>query len=226
MDRKTQRNKRVIYDHDSTYEWIEWGLDKKARTLYIGPNINSEGEEQGVDAYMAEYATKGLHILGHQNKKPIRAILHTTGGVEWDGMAIYNAIRNCEAPVDIEVPGAAMSMGAVILQAGRNRYVHPDSIIMVHDGYANEAEGQTFRTQENWTRFMKDHGRFRMYEIFAKRSGHTKDFWEALCAEDTILTAKQAVDIGLADKIIYPTRRLKKSPKDHKGQKRTQNRYK
>ncbi len=177
-------------------------FDLAGRTIYVGTqHFSTDGGDLGVDSLMAEYLIKGLYLLNQVGSAPIRLITNNPGGSTMDGMAIYDAIRASNAPVDIEVYGQASSMGAVILQAGRRRLLHPNTVVMIHDGYMQDSERIPTRSSEAWAVWAKE-DRKRMYGIFADRSGRPKKFWVDKCSHDTIWYAKDAVKYGLADEVI------------------------
>ena len=116
------KQKRKNFSSSKVGELFEYGIDLENRLLYIGTqHFDSDGDDLGVDSLRAEYVIKGLHFLNYTGDKPIKAVLFTPGGSVTEGWAIYDAIRASAAPVDIEVLGEAMSTGAIILQAGRER---------------------------------------------------------------------------------------------------------
>jgi ATP-dependent protease ClpP protease subunit len=196
------------HTHEDIYDWIESSVDMKNRTMYISStNFDSDGKECGVDSHMTEFAIKGLRLLCNSGKGKITVLMNNIGGDWFHGMAIYDAIRSCPCPVDIEVFGHAMSMGAVVLQAGRKRFMHPSSALMIHDGYA-DAGDRPMQSARNWSNFEDKVIRPMMYTIFAERSGHYKSYWKRRCSHDAIMTPETAVKFGLADKVLYPTRDL------------------
>jgi len=115
-------------------------------------------------------------------------------------MAIYDAIKACPCHVTIEVMGQAMSMGSIILQAADERILHPNSCVMVHDGY-DSMHSTHPKIFEAWAK-QSEKLRKKMYEIYAERSGKDSKYWEKKCAFDFILDAKQAVSEGLADSVF------------------------
>ena len=139
--------------------------------------------------------------------KKITVLMNNVGGDWFHGMAIYDAIRACFSPVDVEIYGQAMSMGAIILQAGRKRLMHPNSALMIHDGYADSAD-RPVQSARNWSNFEERLSRPRTYAILAERSGHYASFWKKKCSHDTIMTPEQAIELGLADAILHPKRKL------------------
>jgi ATP-dependent Clp protease protease subunit len=155
-----------------------------------------------IDEYIARRALRILHLLQldtKEQKKPITIKLHSQGGDWFSGMAIYDALKALKCKVTIEVYGCAMSMGSIILQAGTERVLMPDSTIMVHDGSMG-MYGES-RTTEAWAEWSKTVSRPTMYKIYAERTGKPVECWSEKCRTDLILTADQAVAEGLADRV-------------------------
>ncbi|MCA9485783.1 MAG: ATP-dependent Clp protease proteolytic subunit [Nanoarchaeota archaeon] len=201
-----KRKSGIRYSQNDIENYFDLGFDKKKRILYMGSfGCPGESGENGVDNMMAEFFIKGLDVLNASGRK-ITVKMNNPGGDWLHGMAIYDAIRDSKAPVDIEVYGHAMSMGAVILQAGRKRLLHPNAAVMIHDGTTSN-EGMPIRSAKNWAEF-ESWGCKRMYEIFASRSGRYPHYWKKKCSHDHIYTAEQAIKEGLADAIIEPTRQI------------------
>lgn len=180
---------------ESIDRFFDYGLHLETRTVYIGDHVGG-----AVDSHAAERAVKALYLLTAASKEqPIKILLNSQGGCWYSGMAIFDAIAGCPCPVTAEAYGSAMSMGAIILQAADERLMQPNATLMVHDG-SEVFQGQA-RNFEAWGEQSKNL-RNRMYEIYAKRSGQTVQYWKRKCASDFILTAEEAVAEGLADKIV------------------------
>ncbi len=169
-------------------------LHLDTRTVFIG----DDGDD-GVDAKMSQNVIKTFHILGLTPEKPITIYLNSFGGCWFNGMAIYDAIKTCPCPTTIYVCGAAMSMGSIILQAASERIIYPNATLMLHDGYESRV-GDIPQTFINWAEYSKK-TRAMMYEIYAGRTGRSAQFWRKKCAADYILTAKEALALGLVDSI-------------------------
>jgi ATP-dependent Clp protease, protease subunit len=169
-------------------------LHIETRTIYIGD------EDEGVNQVTARNAVKALHLMCAQDReKPITIYLNSFGGCWFNGIAVYDAIKNCPAHVDCYVIGSAMSMGSIILQAADRRLIYPHGTVMVHDGYETRVDDIP-RTFQNWAEYSKRSQQM-MYDIYAKRSGKPASFWRKKCSADLILTAKEALSLGLVDEI-------------------------
>jgi ATP-dependent Clp protease protease subunit len=169
---------------------ISYGIHIPSRTIML------TGE---VDQDMYETLIMGLTLITNSKggvKETIKIELNSEGGCWYSGVAIYDRIKSCKAPVDVLVSGSAMSMGSVILQSGDRRLITPNSTVMVHDG-SESMDG----SPENilaWAKHSKETCD-RMYKIYSEASGKTVAFWRKRCKKDFILTAEQAIKLGLAD---------------------------
>ena len=76
-----------------------------------------------------QFATD-LKALGDVGQIDLR--IHSPGGDVFEGMAIYNFLRNHPANVDVYIDGLAASMGSVIAMAGNTIYIPENAMMMVH----------------------------------------------------------------------------------------------
>ena len=183
------------------------GIYVPERILYLGNvTYTDAGEEVGIDSALVEKVVGGLIYLNRQNDKPITMLMHTSGGYVTSGFAIYDAIRSSASPVDIEVLGEASSMGSIILQAGRNRLIHPNTLILVHEGKMGSSDSRP-REHEAWAEWSKT-DRKRMYKLFGETTKKDATYWEQLCAkrQEAIFDATRAIKVGLADRIVEPAK--------------------
>lgn len=187
--------------------YLNQDFDIANRTLYIGSGSYSDGEESGVDGLLAERVIKALHVLDHQfaaDDRPIKIQLNCIGGDSIHGFAIYDAINHCKNFVGIEVYGHAMSMGSVILQAGDERVLAPNSRVLLHYGHVGlhsevKSTISHIEDEKKWMVTLED---IYLEKIREKHPQFKRVKLKDMLSHDTILTAKQAVDLGLADKIM------------------------
>lgn len=193
---------------DELERYFQHSVDVANRVLYISSGqYTEEGEATGVDSELAERVIKSLHVLDHQfeaDDKPITIQLNCNGGNYVDGMAIYDAIRECKNHITIKVYGQASSMGSIILQAGDTRIMAPNSIMVLHYGYFGVEDVSKSATNhadfEKKTRMLLD----KMYltKIKEKKPKFKLSKLQEMLNFDTILTAEEAVDMGLADSVL------------------------
>lgn len=184
----------------------DYGVYLPTRTLYVGSEATeADGSESGVDHRLASRVIANLHMLNAISGAPITIMLNSIGGDWQHGMAIYDAIKLSKSPITIQVYGQAMSMGAVILQAAAQRLVAPNAKLMIHYGVASSSETHS-RIYENWADASKK-DRDIMLDIFytkilEKHPDYKRKKVDHLCNFDTILSAKEAVELGLADGVL------------------------
>lgn len=190
---------------ESLDRFFDYDLHIETRTIYLGDNEDEHGDVAGqVGPLMAERLIKTLILFNQTPEKPIKIILNTGGGYVTHGYAIYDAIKASPCHVTIEVMGQASSMGVIILQAADERIIHPNAILMAHNGTDSHNMADVINI-EKWAEYSKKVDRPRMYEIFAEKSKRKASYWEHKCVHDFIMTAEQAVEEGLVDK-IYDTK--------------------
>ncbi len=192
------------FTRDDVDKFYDYDLDIAHRTIYLGSDVDDDGEDHGVNAAMAERVIKALHLLD-QKKEDITIIMNNPGGDWYHGMAIYDAISGCQSTITIKVYGMAMSMGAVILQAADHRVMAPNAKFMIHYGTAGSADTHS-KIYQKWA---KEYEKVdtAMEDIFLEKI-HTKhptfkrEELEKLLDYDTILTAQETVNLGLADEVL------------------------
>lgn len=192
----------VRSDYD---RWHDYSALINKRIIYFGSEFNLENDvEDGVDFASAKKVIKNLLFLDSLNNKQIILYINTPGGDEAHGMAIYDIIKLIKSPVKAIGIGQVMSMGSIIIQACKYRYLTKECIFMIHDGTFNaDTDAKSF---EAWGKYSK-YFRERMYKIYynkikKKHPKYTKKAIENMCSYDNIMTAEQAVRLGLADKVI------------------------
>jgi len=187
------------------------GLLLATRTIYYPtpPYPNVGGEEEGsVDIGSARIFMKSMEILKHTGspKTPIKIILNTLGGDEYQGMAVYDTIRSMETPVSMEGRGAVMSMGVFILQAGTERILQPSARLMIHYGSWGgvEVHSKDFDALATENKILRDIYRdVLLARIREKHPTFTIDDLDQKLRFDTYMSALEAIELGLADRLSY-----------------------
>ena len=186
-------------------KWIDSGIYVPTRHIYIG-SAHSDGDlnEAGCDYLMAEMAIKNLHILESVNKDPITILMNNLGGEINHGFAIYDAIKLCESHVTIKVFGHAMSAGSIVFQAADVRMMSPTSRQMLH--YGTMSSDDHAKTFQKWAKEGEKVDKWMEQMYLARMKERNPHFTLArlqrMLDHDTILTAKESVEYGLADKVI------------------------
>lgn len=124
--------------------------------------------------------------------------LNSPGGDAWDGIAIYNALRDHKASVHVVVDGLAASAASFIAQAGDRITMNRGAQMMIHDA-AGLAIGNA-RDMRDMAEVL-DRVSDSIAGIYAARSGRPIAEFRTAMARDTWYTAAEAVEAGLADEV-------------------------
>ena len=195
-------SKRI--NRDDIDKFFDYGIYIPTRTVYLG-SVSDEDSgkgESGTDFQMAELATKGLHILDAQSSAPITVVMNNLGGDWTHGMAIYDAIRACRSRVTVRGTGNVMSMGAVILQAGDVRVLTPNTTVMIH--YGQDTLSNHTKIVARWAAESERANRKMEDLLLARMPGVSRTRLQKMLNFDTILSASEAVELGLADSVEEP----------------------
>jgi len=167
-----------------------------------------------VEDTMANLIVAQMLFLESQNPdKPIKLYVNSPGGSVTAGLAIYDTMQFVKCPVHTMVMGQAASMGSFLAQAGAagHRYVLPESRTMIHRvssgtrGTSGSVHVQELEF-EDARRHFEESKRLnqRLTELYVRHNTAGKTYEELFetMKFDTFLSAQEAVDAGLADKVI------------------------
>jgi ATP-dependent Clp protease protease subunit len=178
------------------------GLYLPTRTIWI--DGDESDENMCLTAKSARRDIKNIHILEALNSSPITIYLNCGGGDTLAGMAIYDAIAQCKSHVTMIVRGKAASMGSIILQAADERVMSINSCMLIHMGEVEyKGNGTEVDSERKLDKYMDNvHIDIYLARIKQKKPKFTKERLQSLLTHGTFLTAREAVDIGLADKVL------------------------
>jgi len=155
-----------------------------------------------VEDYMANLVVAQLLFLESENPdKDIHLYINSPGGVVTSGLAIYDTIQFIKPDVSTLCIGQAASAAALLLCAGAEgkRFCLPNSRVMIHQplgGYRGQASDIEIHAKE--TMLVKE----RLNSIMAKHTGQTKDRILKDTDRDNFMSATEAQDYGLVDKVL------------------------
>ena len=142
-----------------------------------------------------------LYLESQDPTKDISLYINSPGGSVTDGLAIYDTMQYIKCDVSTICMGMAASMGAFLLSAGTKgkRLALPNSTIMIHQplgGYKGQATDM-----EIHTRYMLD-TKARLNRILSENTGKPLEVVQNDTERDNFMTAQQALEYGLIDKVI------------------------
>ena len=142
-----------------------------------------------------------LYLEGQDPEKDISLYINSPGGGITDGMAIYDTMQYIKCDVSTICIGMAASMGSFLLAAGTKgkRFALPNSEIMIHQP-SGGAQGQATDISIHADHILRT--KKRLNTILSQRTGQPIEVIERDTERDNFMTAQQALEYGLIDKVI------------------------
>lgn len=165
----------------------------KDRVIFLSDEVN--------DATASLVVAQLLFLESEDPEKDISLYINSPGGSITAGMAIYDTMQYVKPDVATICVGMAASMGAFLLAAGEKgkRMALPNSEIMIHQPLGG-TQGQATDIKIHADRIIRI--RHKLNSILSERTGKPLEIIEKDTERDNFLTAQEALDYGLIDKII------------------------
>lgn len=143
-----------------------------------------------------------LYLDSKEDCKEINMYISSSGGSVYAGTGIIDVMQHITTPVNTICTGVAMSMGNQILAAGTGtRSAMPNARIMIHSiGHGTGGKIQDTRIQHEEGEFLQEHLMKQMADYTKGKTSYEEIL--KLTDRDKFLTPKQAIEIGLIDKIV------------------------
>jgi ATP-dependent Clp protease protease subunit len=142
-----------------------------------------------------------LYLEAQDPDKDIHLYINSPGGSVTACMAIYDTMQYISCDVSTICMGMAASMGAFLMCAGAKgkRYALPNSEIMIHQPMGG-MQGQATDMKIHAARILRM--REKLNQIMSERTGQPLEIIQRDTERDYFLSAQQAVEYGLIDKVI------------------------
>jgi ATP-dependent Clp protease protease subunit len=153
------------------------------------------------DQMAASICMQLLFLEAENPKKEISMYINSPGGVVTAGMAIYDTMQFIRPPIATLCIGQAASMASLLLCAGGPgmRYALSNARVMVHQpsgGFSGQAS-DIERHAEDIIKMKR-----RLNEVYVRHTGKPYDVIERTLDRDYFMTAEQAMDFGLIDRVL------------------------
>lgn len=160
--------------------------------IYIYEQI---GEDFWGDGVGAKQFVKDLDKL---DAKAIDLHINSPGGNVFDGFAIYNALIAHKATINVKIDGIAASISSVVAMSGNEIEMPENAMLMMHD-----PSGLVVGTAEDMTKMATalDKIKLGLVSAYRNKSGLDDNKIIQMLTDETWLTAAEAVENGLADKM-------------------------
>ena len=164
------------------------------RIIFLSEEVN--------DATASLVVAQMLYLEAQDPDKDIQFYINSPGGSVTAGMAIYDTMQYIKCDVSTICIGMAASMGAFLLSAGTKgkRIALPNAEIMIHQPSAG-TQGQITDMAIHLKRL--ETIKKRMNQILADNTGRGLEEVTAACERDNFMSAEEAKEFGLIDKVIY-----------------------
>lgn len=146
--------------------------------------------------------TAQMLYLMEDEQSPIDIYINSPGGEVNSGLAIYDLIQSCKAPINMYCIGMAASMGALIFAGGKkgHRFMLPHSKVMIHEPLIpNGVGGSASSIKSTADSILQT--RELLNGILAKHTGKTLEEINKATDHDNFMTANEAIEFGLCDKV-------------------------
>lgn len=175
-----------------------YSLLLKERVIFLGTAIN----DQVANSIVAQL----LYLSREDPEREIQMYINSPGGVVYSGMAIYDTMKMIPNVISTVAVGVTASFSTVILTAGTkgHRYVLPNATVHMHQPLGG-AEGQASDIEIQAKEILRL--KARLNGILSECTGQSLDIIERDTDRDVYFDAIQAVEYGLADKVLEPPKK-------------------
>ena len=165
----------------------------RERIIFLNGEVN--------DAVAALVCAQLLFLEAENPRKPIQLYVNSPGGVVTSGLAMYDTMQYIRAPVHTLCMGTARSMGSFLLMAGApgERAALPNASILIHQpsgGFQGQASDMLIHAEEIFRT------KQRMTRLYAEHCGRSIEEFERAMDRDRFMTAEEAMEWGLIDRIL------------------------
>ena len=165
----------------------------RERIVFLNGEVN--------DALSALVCAQLLFLEAENPEQPIHLYVNSPGGAVTSGLAIYDTMQHIKAPVHSLCMGTARSMGSFLLMAGERgeRSALPNASLHVHQplgGFQGQASDILIQAEET------QKTKHRLTRLYAEHCGQSYADVEATLDRDCFMTAEEALDWGLIDRIL------------------------
>lgn len=182
-------------------KWGEEAAGVRPAALAIGDNVITMFDIIGEDFWTgggitAKKVASQLRAIGD---KPVEVQINSPGGDVFEGIAIYNVLREHPQPITVKVMGMAASIASVIAMAGDTVEIGAASFIMIHNSWVmaigdRHAMAEVAAWLEPFDQALRD--------VYALRSGQKPDAIAKWMDEETFMSGAQAIERGFADNLL------------------------
>lgn len=194
--------------HTEIQNYLCYGVDERNRRVYFGTSLDYWYDEStgGFSQCSVEFAIRAIERMAIDHPKtPIEIHMNSYGGDAYAMLALYDTMQSISCQIKFFGKGAIMSAATWILCGADERNLYPNTRVMVHNGWTGGVDGKVTDAElaMEEEKFLQK----RLEEIYAENSRMPVEFWHEVCKRDLYLSAEEAIQLGLADRIVHPKKR-------------------
>lgn len=164
-------------------------------------NVDDSRSEVSIYGMIGQWDISASDFVQELNALGSRSIdvhINSAGGEVFEALAIYNALKNHRAAVNVYIDGYAASAASFVAMAGDEVVIAPNGELMMHDAMGSCAgNAEEFRKMLDLLERTSEN----ISTIYAEKAGQDPKFWRKAMRRESWYNAKEAVSAGLADRI-------------------------
>ncbi|MGP1386102.1 MAG: ATP-dependent Clp protease proteolytic subunit [Thainema sp.] len=179
-------------------QWIDiYTRLNQERIIFLGQEVT--------DALANSIVASMLYLDSEDPSKPIYLYINSPGGSVTAGMAIYDTMQYIKSDIITICVGLAASMGSFLLAAGTKgkRLALPHARIMIHQPLGGTGRRQATDIEIEAREILRV--KQQLNQMLAERTGKTLEQIEKDTDRDYFMSAQEAVEYGLIDRVIEET---------------------
>ncbi|MDH3232210.1 MAG: Clp protease ClpP [Alphaproteobacteria bacterium] len=179
---------------------MRWNPDIRAATKDDDENtisiLDIIGQDWFGDGVTAKRIRAALRSIG---KNDVTVLINSPGGDFFEGLAIYNLLRDHPAQVTVKIMGMAASAASVIAMAGDDIQIARAGFLMIHNVWVIAlGDKNDLREVADWLEPFDESA----IDIYAARSGMKVDELRAMMDKETWIGGSKAIEMNLADELL------------------------
>ena len=191
---RTKHNAKVIA--------AQWGKSPNDRADWYRIENKADGAEiliYDVIGFPFVEAKQFIKDLNAINAKQITVRINSPGGDVFDGVAVYNALKNHPAKITTRIEGLAASIASVIALAGDEVHAYSNTMYMIHDPWVMAAGNQD--DLRSIADVLEKIGN-QLADVYTGKTGLSPDTIKEMMKTETWMTAQEGKELGFVDKVI------------------------
>jgi len=186
--------------------YLVYGIDDKNRRIFFGAPLDCGYDDQGdFSQNSVELAVRAIKRMEKDHPdKPIEIHMNSYGGDAYALLYLVDTILSCSCQMKFIGGGSIMSAASWVLAVCDERYLYPNSTIMLHDGWSwiwGKTTDNAILADED--KNLQD----KLTKIFVENTYMSKEWWDSMLQRDLYIKAEEALQIGIADFIVQPKKR-------------------